>query len=207
MFCPTCGKSIPDESIFCMFCGKGIPDRTPPNTASRPTKETPPIAVQIQGFWLQGASEVKRPPFYDTRIGRGFAFGLSLIDSTNEETTSEGELTAALHLGNLVNRGQAPYNQSTYDENLLLDSTLRAAQGAKSGALWYHVFSLTKNDFKWGEWSYAFGKKVDHCAFQYSQMTPLVFAPAGRHVYLHVWFVTPDKKCLYKTGLWKTWEV
>lgn len=39
MYCPRCGKKIPDQSIFCMFCGTSIPkveDESPPLPATPP---------------------------------------------------------------------------------------------------------------------------------------------------------------------------
>lgn len=32
MFCPKCGKQIPDDSSFCMFCGRSIPQVFPAET-------------------------------------------------------------------------------------------------------------------------------------------------------------------------------
>ncbi|SRR5260221_2606210 len=34
MYCPSCGKSVPDESRFCLYCGSSI-------TSPKPTPETP----------------------------------------------------------------------------------------------------------------------------------------------------------------------
>lgn len=33
MFCPKCGKQIPDDSSFCMFCGRSIPQVFPVRTS------------------------------------------------------------------------------------------------------------------------------------------------------------------------------
>lgn len=47
MFCPKCGKPIPDDSSFCMFCGKSIPQIRPaPSPELRPEPFDAPIPAE-----------------------------------------------------------------------------------------------------------------------------------------------------------------
>jgi len=83
MFCPTCGKSIPEESKFCLHCGAPVLDHTDgPNL-----RATPPVALEIQGLWPIGPTEIKKG-FLDTKVGRGLKWAISLLDSDNQQTTS-----------------------------------------------------------------------------------------------------------------------
>lgn len=42
MFCPKCGKPIPDDSSFCMFCGKSIPRIFPEKPPAEEPVQAPP---------------------------------------------------------------------------------------------------------------------------------------------------------------------
>jgi hypothetical protein len=47
MFCPSCGKEIPDHSSFCLGCGKGIQTGTGPSYSvpvyAAPSADSPGI--------------------------------------------------------------------------------------------------------------------------------------------------------------------
>lgn len=42
MFCPKCGKPIPENSAFCMFCGNSIPQGFQEKPVTEPVPEIPP---------------------------------------------------------------------------------------------------------------------------------------------------------------------
>lgn len=87
MYCPRCGKKIPDQSIFCMFCGTSIPEveeelprpiKQPPaapqrrcSVCGRPLPETSISDVCVtclynRNFVAQPASEPKPAPAHKT---------------------------------------------------------------------------------------------------------------------------------------------
>ncbi len=54
MFCPKCGKAVPEGAQFCMACGAPIPTGNGPSSGNAPTTTVAPLAPT-------GASEFKCP--------------------------------------------------------------------------------------------------------------------------------------------------
>ncbi len=54
MFCPKCGKAVPEGAQFCMACGAPIPTGNGPSSGTAPTTTAAPLAPT-------GASEFKCP--------------------------------------------------------------------------------------------------------------------------------------------------
>jgi hypothetical protein len=50
MFCPKCGKELPDESEFCLKCGHSIASNALPTTSSRPAKSSHPALWVLLGI-------------------------------------------------------------------------------------------------------------------------------------------------------------
>jgi len=188
MYCSSCGKQIPDESTFCMHCGKRI-------SKHRRVSENPPIAIEKIYLTKEGPTDVKSKGgfFSNAVIGRGFSVSVSLIDSSNKSTISDGELIIGLIV-------------ALHDLHKQLGANPRALQEAKQKALLYKEIIVKKVDFTWETLKYASGNEEVLC-YRYTQLTPLVyFATSNERVYLHVWFRTPDGKLFYKTGDWVKWE-
>ena len=54
MFCPKCGKAVPEGAQFCMACGAPIPTGNGPSSGTAATTTAAPLAPT-------GASEFKCP--------------------------------------------------------------------------------------------------------------------------------------------------
>jgi zinc-ribbon domain len=83
MYCPSCGKSIPDESKFCLHCGKP--------TASSPKllfSDLPPKHMAKVG-WARGVPTVKNP--FGT-VSTGLRFWFQLLDNSLKPTRSSGNV-------------------------------------------------------------------------------------------------------------------
>jgi hypothetical protein len=197
MYCLSCGKSIPDESNFCLYCGTRIPD----STSRLTTKNTTPIAIDQAFIRVHGPTEVKKGNFLTfTKVGRGFRFGFSLLDATSEPTTSDGELIVAF---------RQPEAVSGYlDKNRILESSVREARSIKNNSytLWYKKIEVKKDDFHWQDVASWWEGQSRLLLYAYTQLTPLLEVNEGKDVYLHLWFITPEGKCLYKTGAWTYWK-
>ena len=90
MFCPSCGKSIPDNSIFCMFCGKPVQL----STASPQVVFNMNVPVQIKNvtFNFIGPMEQKFFALRGTLAGRQFRIGVQMVDSEGQPTAYDGTL-------------------------------------------------------------------------------------------------------------------
>jgi len=187
MFCSACGKPIPEESKFCMYCGAPILGHADGSNL----RATPPVALVIQGLWLIGPTEIKKG-FLDTKVGRGFKWAISLLDSDNQETISDGKLIAVLRCGL---GSQSAYGGKVYK------ATIQEARrvSTSSDALWHKVLDVNKDDFKFVTYTIRWsGAKSRHLVYEYSQTSPLLFFSHSMEVELHCWFITPDGRCIYK---------
>jgi hypothetical protein len=191
LFCPSCGKPIPDESKFCLHCGTRVQE----NSAGLATRNTPPIALEIQLLRLAGATEInKGKPL----IGRGFEFNFSLFDSDMQFTTSDGELIAAL-LG-------ANYPNDSGEDALPSDIKMAREVKKQYDTRWNNEISIKAGDFKWKNY-HTYRGDYEALIYRYLQISPLLFIPPKTKVNLHIWFITSDGKCFYKTGGGRvTWE-
>lgn len=187
MFCPSCGRSIPDGSKFCLYCGARIPESNDQLTM----RETPPVSLEIHGLWEVGPFEVKKG-LLSTKIGRGIKFAFSLLDSEGKQTASDGEVIALLKSEG-YDIGYATHK--AYRANIQ-EALLRSRA---SDTLWSKRFGVKRSDFKWVTYTYIIsGKETRELAYEYAQTSPLLFFGQGLYVELHVWFVTPDQRCLYR---------
>lgn len=73
MFCPECGKKIPEESIFCKNCGKRVKD-TDPNK-----KE--PVPVKAQG----GHKQPYQSPLHDAFYYKDPTYGKIIYEEPGDE--------------------------------------------------------------------------------------------------------------------------
>lgn len=83
MFCPSCGKSIPDESNFCLYCGSATDEAQSKKSAIVPSDEMP-VYIKDLSYWEN-----------DIRDNKGrFGFGVSfmLLDKELRPTRYDGEL-------------------------------------------------------------------------------------------------------------------
>lgn len=97
MYCSSCGKAIPDDSVFCMYCGK--PPAGQPSLAVRP--DTPPTYIRSTFGWLDGPTVIKRPDgggLFSKKEHRGFAIAIILADEAGRQTTADGTFRLKLYL-------------------------------------------------------------------------------------------------------------
>ena len=96
MYCPSCGKKVPDESVFCLHCGARLSNAVLSQMVT--ARDTPPIAIKNLFVELYGPTVVREMGiiFKSMEVGRGLKFGFSLADSNNQPTVSDGTLFAAL---------------------------------------------------------------------------------------------------------------
>jgi hypothetical protein len=93
VYCPTCGKPIPDGSQFCMHCGTAVPEAG--------TAETAPPGGEPSGDPPEGIGIVLWDYSVPTRSRKwysGFEVWFSLLDSSGRPTRSDGELTLVFDL-------------------------------------------------------------------------------------------------------------
>ena len=97
MYCPACGKAIPDDSVFCMYCGKSLAGQ--PSLAVRP--DAPPTYIRSTFGWLDGPTVIKRPDgggLFSKKEHRGFAIAIILADEAGRQTTADGTFRLKLNL-------------------------------------------------------------------------------------------------------------
>jgi len=187
MFCPSCGKSIPDEGNFCLHCGAPVAD----HDKDLSLRETSAVALEIQGFWLRGPTEIKKG-FMERKVGRGFEWAISLLDSENQQTTSDGKLIVVFR-----------WDTGTSDvvKGKVYKATIKEAYrvAASSEVVWHNEFDVRKEDFKWvtytSGWSGAESRRL---VYDYLQTSPLLYFKPEIPLALHCWFITPDERCIYK---------
>ena len=181
MFCPRCGKPIPDESIFCMHCGKPMTGET------RSINETPPIAFREIMFWLEGATEVRTGWIFDRiKVGRGFCIGFSLVDSSGTHTVSDGQLVLSLWSGSMSPLGT---------------KGLRYAKNA----MFHDEVDIKKSDFRW-ETFHNSAREWVQLSYVYRRTTPLLFVETDNEIRPHLWFRTNEGKMFYSLGDTCTWK-
>jgi len=91
MYCPECGKSIPDESKFCLHCGKPIGA----NQAEHPKpkfSDEPPAFITDVTFCSYGPTKKG----FLGAVYRGFSVAFSLRDKSNRATRADGEVELQL---------------------------------------------------------------------------------------------------------------
>jgi hypothetical protein len=85
MYCSSCGKSIPENSIFCMFCGFKM------NIASGnpvvPSEKSSSIGIKELGWQFHGEIERK-----GSDIKRKIRLYFKLVDKNNNPVSFEGNL-------------------------------------------------------------------------------------------------------------------
>ncbi len=80
MFCPSCGKQIPDQGVFCMFCGNRL---DAPSTSPQTFNTHPPTNIEKLFFGFKGPvmQTKKGGTFSWDEVSRdGFWIGFSLVD-------------------------------------------------------------------------------------------------------------------------------
>ena len=94
MQCPSCGKTIPEQSAFCLFCGNPI-GRQP----SAPVEFNRRLPVQISGLSLGLYGAIKPMP---RRAGlylrEGFYLRFTLADTAGLPTVYDGMGVAAVRI-------------------------------------------------------------------------------------------------------------
>ena len=127
--------------------------------------------------------------FSKPEVGSGFRFDISLWDSNDKQTASDGQLVAALlELGSTPLYGTGPIAKYPYQH------AITPAKPVKS------------EEFEWRTYNTTLGE-VKRLTWIYVQTTPPVFFKYDCWLYLHIWFTCPDGKCLYKKASeWLYWK-
>lgn len=73
MFCPECGKKIPEESIFCKNCGKRVKDTD--------SKKKEPMPVKAQG----GHRQPYQSPLHDAFYYKDPTYGKIIYEESGDE--------------------------------------------------------------------------------------------------------------------------
>jgi hypothetical protein len=190
VYCYNCGKELSEDANFCFQCGRQQKEIVQPITGIQQYDQSkiwyPPVALEIVHFSAQGPKEVKSR-FKGTEMRRGFRFDFALSDVGGHRTCSDGKLYIVL------------YNES---RTLASDvnTAVREVMSRNDDNRYSLSIEVRYSEFRWLDWNNKFGKTWKDLTYTYSQTTPLVPFLVGayfRHIYLHLWFVTPDGRCLY----------
>ena len=88
MFCPSCGKQIPEDSRFCLYCGTST--SSPPRTTVS-FSEDPPQYITSVGWVTDVPTEKKLG-----KILHGFRYWFVLLDGNNKPTIANGNILVRL---------------------------------------------------------------------------------------------------------------
>jgi len=106
MFCPNCGKQIPDSSAFCPECGKATNTAPAPETTPAPAAATPTVPVSKLQYFTKVAPQNKRILGY-IALGLGVLCILLVFLSANKTVNgSMFELPILSIFGNVDEEGE-----------------------------------------------------------------------------------------------------
>lgn len=92
MFCPACGKQIPDESKFCLHCGHALPPSAGGGNEGGEKAYLQPSQIKRVIFYFHGPMEQD-----GSRHGRRFVFGVQLADEDGRPTVWPGQIELEAH--------------------------------------------------------------------------------------------------------------
>lgn len=139
MLCPSCGKSIPVESLFCMFCGKTVTA----NQSSVPLNTRPPIEITELGARFEtGMEEYKKR---EGLIIRKFQIYFKLLDDRGESTAFDGTARVKLDFEQgedwVLGRygGYSSVNHGNAEETITVSTSdyFRSSDKKYEGQIWY----------------------------------------------------------------------
>jgi zinc-ribbon domain len=94
MYCPSCGKSIPDGSAFCLYCGKPTSAQVLPVGFS----DQPPRYITEVG-WTRDVPTKKN---WRGQVHTGFRFWFALLDASRKPTRADGSIFLKLSKVNVM---------------------------------------------------------------------------------------------------------
>ncbi len=89
MFCPSCGKSIPEESKYCLHCGKPISTTEASQAEQSSYSDNPPAYFKDVGYKLGNIT--------DSQGRCGVTVWFILLDKSLKPTRARGKLKIRLH--------------------------------------------------------------------------------------------------------------